>query len=424
MSALDASDNHFLAIELSYFVFAFGDNGDGQLGNGTTTASLTTPVYVPGIPEAVSIAAGDNHSLALASDGSVWSWGSNNTGQVGDGTTVDRLSPVKVAEAGFAWKAATPVMSPLGGSYTATQSVTMTSSTSGATIHYTTDGSTPTGSSTTYSSAVSVTATTTLRAIAVKSGLSDSNVTGNVYTLQVATPTLSPGTATYSSSQTVTVSCSVSGATIHYTTNGNEPTESDATVASGSTVSVTQSQVLKAKAFKSGWLASGVGTATYTLKPATPSLSPSGGSYSTSQSVTVNLTTTGATIHYTLDGLEPTELDATVAAGASVTVASSATLKAKAFKTGWTPSDTGSGTFVLDRGAAAAPTLLTRRRHLRRRAIRECGEHDSGRRRALHARRYRPHTFFADRLGPDHDRRHERDAQGADATPPTTARAA
>ena len=79
---------------------------------------------------------------------------------------------------------AAPVFSPAGGSYSSAQSVTITSSTSGATIRYTTDGSTPTETDgTVYSSAVNISSTTTLKAIAYKSGYADSSVTTATYTI-------------------------------------------------------------------------------------------------------------------------------------------------------------------------------------------------------------------------------------------------
>ncbi|HZY63993.1 MAG TPA: chitobiase/beta-hexosaminidase C-terminal domain-containing protein [Edaphobacter sp.] len=80
--------------------------------------------------------------------------------------------------------AAAPSFSPGGGTYSSAQSVTMSSSTSGATIRYTTDGSTPTEThGTVYSGAVAVNSTTTLQAIAYKSGMADSSVTGATYTI-------------------------------------------------------------------------------------------------------------------------------------------------------------------------------------------------------------------------------------------------
>lgn len=80
-------------------------------------------------------------------------------------------------------KVATPVATPVAGTYSATQSVTLTSSTSGATIYYTTDGSTPTKSSTKYTAAISVAATTTIKAIAIKTGMVESEVLTAAYTI-------------------------------------------------------------------------------------------------------------------------------------------------------------------------------------------------------------------------------------------------
>jgi hypothetical protein len=78
---------------------------------------------------------------------------------------------------------ATPSFSPAGGTFSVAQSVTISDATAGAAIHYTRDGSTPTASSPTYSSAVSVTATTTLKAIATKSGSTNSAVASATYTI-------------------------------------------------------------------------------------------------------------------------------------------------------------------------------------------------------------------------------------------------
>lgn len=77
---------------------------------------------------------------------------------------------------------ATPVFSPASWGSGTTQSVTLTCATQGATIYYTTDGSTPTTASSVYSSAISLNATTTIKAIAVKSGMNDSEVASKTYT--------------------------------------------------------------------------------------------------------------------------------------------------------------------------------------------------------------------------------------------------
>ncbi len=94
--ALDAANSFNLALDSSGTVWAWGQNTNGQLGNGTTTASAT-PEAVPGLPPIVAPATGNNFALALDSSGTVWAWGYNNAGQLGDGTTQESLSPQQIS---------------------------------------------------------------------------------------------------------------------------------------------------------------------------------------------------------------------------------------------------------------------------------------------------------------------------------------
>lgn len=93
------------------------------------------------------------------------------------------LDEVSIVSAGPAGSCATPTFSQEGGSYCGTQSVTISCTTDGASIYYTTDGTTPTSSSTLYSSAISVSADMTIKAIAVKDGLIDSEVATATYSI-------------------------------------------------------------------------------------------------------------------------------------------------------------------------------------------------------------------------------------------------
>ena len=84
---------------------------------------------------------------------------------------------------------AAPTFSPAPGTFSTTTSVSISDSTPGAVIHYTTNGTTPTGSSPTYSAAIPVSATTTIKAIAQATGYLDSTVTTGLYTISFGTPT-------------------------------------------------------------------------------------------------------------------------------------------------------------------------------------------------------------------------------------------
>jgi alpha-tubulin suppressor-like RCC1 family protein len=93
-----AGTQHALAIS-SGTVRAWGRDNHGQLGNGATTDGnwSTTPVTVSGLSNVVSIGAGDAHGLAIKSDGTLWAWGLNDSGQLGDGNPpYSKNSPVQV----------------------------------------------------------------------------------------------------------------------------------------------------------------------------------------------------------------------------------------------------------------------------------------------------------------------------------------
>ncbi|WP_344925986.1 S8 family serine peptidase [Streptosporangium carneum] len=77
-------------------VWAWGDNSQGQLGNGSTTPKKV-PVQVTGLTNVTAVSAGKGYSVALKSDGTVWAWGDNSQGQLGNGSTIDSATPVQVA---------------------------------------------------------------------------------------------------------------------------------------------------------------------------------------------------------------------------------------------------------------------------------------------------------------------------------------
>ena len=243
---------------------------------------------------------------------------------------------------------ATPTVSPSGGTYTTAQNVSISCTTSGATIRYTTDGSTPSETyGTIYTGSVIIANTTTLKAIAYKNSWADSSVVTAVLTIfgTVATPTVSPSGGTYTTAQNVTLSCLTNGTTIRYTTDGSIPTETYGTIYTGSIV-IANTTTLKAIAYKSGWTDSSIATIVFTICVATPTISPSGGTYTTAQNITLSCTTSGASIRYTTDRSIPTETYGTIYSGL-INISSTATLNAVAYKTGWTDSSVATAIYTI-----------------------------------------------------------------------------
>ena len=249
----------------------------------------------------------------------------------------------------------TPTFSVAAGTYTSAQSVTISDTTAGAKIYYTTNGTTPTTSSTLYSGAISVGASETLSAIAVATGFSNSAVASAAYTitLPAATPTFSVAAGVYTSAQSVTISDTTTGAKIYYTTNGTTPTTSS-TLYSGA-ISVSASETLSAIAVAAGFSNSAVASAAYQIgapPAATPVFSVAGGTYTSQPTVTISDTTPGAVIYYTLNGTSPSNKSSLYTK--ALTIGGSVTLQAIAYATGATQSSIASATYTLN---VAAPVF-------------------------------------------------------------------
>ncbi len=248
---------------------------------------------------------------------------------------------------------ATPVFNPPGGNYATGKSVSITCSTPGATIRYTTDGSEPTESSTQYTTPVSVSENTTLKAKCFKSSWTPSTTAIASYTFNVSTPTFNPSGGTYTTAQNIGISCSTSGATIYYSTDGSTPS-----IRYTGPVNISSTKTLKAKATKSGWTDSQIASAVYTINQtqtvATPYFNPTGGTYSTAQNVTISCSTSGATIYYSTDGSTPS-----IRYTGPVNISSTKTLKAKATKSGWTDSQIASTVYTINQTQTVATPYFT-----------------------------------------------------------------
>jgi alpha-tubulin suppressor-like RCC1 family protein len=95
ITAVVAGDRYCMALKSDGTVWSWGNNWHGQLGDGTKNSS-STPSQVAGLSNIAALTAGMGHSFALDKDGSVWAWGYNDDGELGDGKRKDRLTPFKI----------------------------------------------------------------------------------------------------------------------------------------------------------------------------------------------------------------------------------------------------------------------------------------------------------------------------------------
>ncbi len=256
--------------------------------------------------------------------------------------------------------AAAPTFAPPGGTYSTAQDVTISSTTAGATIHYTLDGNDPNAGSPVYSAPIALSATTTVKAIALAAGYTASPVSTATYTFptKAATPVFSLAAGTYTGTQTVAITSSTPGAQVHYTTDGSDPDATSTPYTAPLSISATTT--VRAIAIAAGYLNSDISEAIYTIQgvlpeAATPTFSPGGGTYASAQNVTIASTTPGAEIRYTMDGTNPT-MSSTVYTG-PVNVANSLTLKAMATAANYNPSQIATAIYTFTTPQAVAPTI-------------------------------------------------------------------
>jgi hypothetical protein len=273
---------------------------------------------------------------------------------------------------------AMPTITPNGGSFTGPVQVSLASATSGAVIRYTLDGSTPGTSSTQYTGAFALGASATVKARAFKSGMTDSAVASATFTVSgtsqlVVTPTSVTFTGTVGGAfpppQTLQIAVAPG---VSWSTFDTMPF-CDALPISGTgpgTVTLTPHTANRpAGTYTDQITVSSPGspsvvvpvtlTLTSTSTVATPTIAPNGGSFTTSVSVSLACSTSGATIRYTLDGSTPTTSSALY--GGAISLSNSATVRARAFKSGMTDSAVASATFTVSGTSqlVVTPTSVT-----------------------------------------------------------------
>jgi hypothetical protein len=227
------------------------------------------------------------------------------------------------------------VISPPSGTYSAPQTVSLSSPTPGVHFHYTTDGSTPTLSSASYAAPFTISKSATVQAVAWATNYDPSAIASATYTFAspAAAPVFSPAAGTYVGAQTVSISDATLNAVVHYTTDGSTPT-TNSSLYSGP-FPVTSTETVKAiVAAASNYAASGVASATYTLKavPAAPVFSLAAGSYVGAQTLSIASSTVNAVVYYTTNGSTPTSKSSVYSA--PLTVSASETISALAVASG------------------------------------------------------------------------------------------
>lgn len=195
-----------------------------------------------------------------------------------------------------------PVFNVPSGNYASVQNLTLTSETPEAQIYYTLNGDAPSESSAKYTSPITVGSNASVRAVAIKNGMSNSSVKLETYSFNtVAPPLFSQESTSFTDSLVVAIESSTPGANIFYTTDGSTPDSTSTQYAAPFVIN--KSTVVKAVAVKSGML-SVASSAEYKQKAVIPSFNAT---LSTSTyNLEISSTTPGAVIYYTLDETMPT----------------------------------------------------------------------------------------------------------------------
>ena len=251
-------------------------------------------------------------------------------------------------------KVATPTISPNGGTFNQGTTVTISTSTPGATIRYRTDGRSPSFfyPGTAYTGPITLAAGAyEIAARAYKDGYYKSDtayadeITINPLTLP--TPTIYPNGGTFAGAVTVYMGTNVLGAQIRYTLDGSAPTASSPLFSEP--IALTNSTTVKARIYLDGYTPSNVVTQSFTIigQAAAPTFSPpSGSTANNSLQVTLSTTTPNATIRYTTNGATPTSYSTAYTGPFNLGVGQH-TVKARAFLSGSDPSPVSTATYTV-----------------------------------------------------------------------------
>jgi Chitobiase/beta-hexosaminidase C-terminal domain len=383
-SATISYSGNTLSLCLYDVTAANGSCSSATSGTGTYFQQTWTGVYIPGIVGASTGYVGFTNGTAATTSQTLTIKSFEytvNSASSGSGFTAYNAG--STTNNGTV-SAASPIYSVAPGSYSGTQSVSLSTSTSQAYICYTLSSSYPAVTpnpdgnggcpgSTLYSGPISISSSTTLYAMAGSNNglfalgstpanlVPPSTLVAGTYTITgggtASTPIFSPVAGAYTGTQSVTLSTSSGGAVICYTTNATTPATNGSTGCTTGTlysspVSVSTSETIKAIAGGTGYTDSSIGSAAYTIQASTPTFSPVAGTYVGTQNVTLSTTSSGAIMCYTINGSTPATNGSTGCTtgtpySSAITVASSETIKAIAGGTGYSDSSVGSAAYAI-----------------------------------------------------------------------------
>ncbi|HEX7599904.1 MAG TPA: chitobiase/beta-hexosaminidase C-terminal domain-containing protein, partial [Polyangia bacterium] len=205
--------------------------------------------------------------------------------------------------------AATPTFSPVAGTYAGAQDVTIATTTAGAEIYYSLDGTDPTQSSSRYATPVRIANSTVLKARAYATGMAPSAVASAAYSITApaaAKPSISPNGGTFTAPQQVTLSTTETGGRIIYTTDGSIPNTTSGNIYS-TPFTLAQSATVNAIVVNvTGKDPSPLATAVFTINIALPiAFDKQTGTYNNDLSVAITSSASGAIVCYTKDASDP-----------------------------------------------------------------------------------------------------------------------
>jgi Chitobiase/beta-hexosaminidase C-terminal domain/Family of unknown function (DUF6298) len=371
------------------FNFSLSNSGDRSVIAGSSVTNSINASLTSGNPQAVTFAvsglpAGVTASFSngscvpsCASTLTIDATGSNSSGT--SAVTVTAIGGAVSKTTSFNLTVnlptlAAPTISPNGGNYTGSVSVTLQAANSGASIYYTTNGTTPTQSSALYTGAFTLTNSTTVKAKAFKNGSNPSSEASASFTItpmfNFALSNSGDRSVVAGSSVTNTITANLSSGTtqaVSFVASGL-PTGTTASFSSGScnpncssvlTIITTTSTPAGSSTLTVTANGGGVTkTTTFSLTVslptvATPTITPNGGNFTGSASVTIQTATAGASIFYTTNGTTPTQ--SSILYTQPFTLNTTALVKAKAFKSGSNPSGEASASFTI---VSAQPAQL------------------------------------------------------------------